>query len=321
MKISAPIYITLFWILLSVQLAGGKIVCNKLHLHFNFFYNLSEIDIKNEYKNASNDWVNKYLNDLEETLGNEKTTWRFIQKYWRFAFCKKTLLHPQTSPANSMFLWFEDTFCFGPGGLLGVYHDAFLVVPALLLPWLPFSSHRCHPGVLWSGQVGSAQVFHHATSSLGVFRGISRWVELCYYTTTVAYLFLRNHSGLWGVTAHPDLQQTTSTFSTGFLVFAAFSVDYICVTSYQFYCPVSNSSRRVFQRPQPAQSRVISYHGKRHALQVPKELLHRTDHRQALVFYCSIFSFWCWQGYAEVSNQVLCISRYIVLSQDPPKLV
>ncbi|XP_044588849.1 zinc finger MYM-type protein 1-like [Cotesia glomerata] len=55
---------------LSVQLAGRKSAYEKLYEKFNFFDNLSEI-YTTELKNLANKLVDKYLDDLEETLGNE----------------------------------------------------------------------------------------------------------------------------------------------------------------------------------------------------------------------------------------------------------
>ncbi|XP_074106438.1 LOW QUALITY PROTEIN: zinc finger MYM-type protein 1-like, partial [Cotesia typhae] len=55
---------------LSVQLAGRKSAFEKLYEKFKFFDNLSEIDTT-ELKNLANKLVDKYPNDLEETLGNE----------------------------------------------------------------------------------------------------------------------------------------------------------------------------------------------------------------------------------------------------------
>ncbi|XP_044598426.1 uncharacterized protein LOC123274771, partial [Cotesia glomerata] len=55
---------------LSVQLAGRKSAYEKLYEKFNFFDNLSEIDTT-ELKNLANKLVDKYPDDLEETLGNE----------------------------------------------------------------------------------------------------------------------------------------------------------------------------------------------------------------------------------------------------------
>lgn len=60
-----PILDTLF-----VQLAGRKSAYEKLYKHFNFFDDLCEI-ATNELKNLANKLVNKYPDDLEETLGNE----------------------------------------------------------------------------------------------------------------------------------------------------------------------------------------------------------------------------------------------------------
>lgn len=55
---------------LSVQLAGRKSAYQNLYVNFNFFDNLSKIDT-NELKDLANKLVDKYPNDLEETLGNE----------------------------------------------------------------------------------------------------------------------------------------------------------------------------------------------------------------------------------------------------------
>lgn len=60
-------------VLLSVQLAGRKSAYEKLYENFNFFDNLSEIDTT-ELKNLTNKLVDKYPDDLEETLGNECIT-------------------------------------------------------------------------------------------------------------------------------------------------------------------------------------------------------------------------------------------------------
>ncbi|XP_074112948.1 zinc finger MYM-type protein 1-like [Cotesia typhae] len=55
---------------LSVQLAGRKSAYEKLYEKCNFFDNLSEIDTT-ELKNLANKLIDKYPDDLEETLGNE----------------------------------------------------------------------------------------------------------------------------------------------------------------------------------------------------------------------------------------------------------
>lgn len=69
---------------LSVQLAGRKSAYEKLYEHFNFFDNLSEIDI-NELKNLANRLVGKFSDVLEETLGNDNSftlsTQRFFSTY------------------------------------------------------------------------------------------------------------------------------------------------------------------------------------------------------------------------------------------------
>lgn len=55
---------------LSVQLAGRRNAYDKLYVNFSFFDNSSDIDT-NELKNQANELVNKYPDDLEETLGDE----------------------------------------------------------------------------------------------------------------------------------------------------------------------------------------------------------------------------------------------------------